>query len=172
MPGIIVGPKTLTRGFARFATFRLAAIGLGPGVAIVREEELFATPAQPFSDALHDPVPPGQKCNIRNRKGSRGLNAGRRQKNDGIVSDYEEKDRPGRRPCSRRRRRYNFRLSVTLCGYDTMSWLAQKLKITLPSGVDGTKPGYALFTWSSVASLINLQWLQSPTRLGSELPRV
>jgi hypothetical protein len=113
VPGVIVGPKTLTRGFARFATFRLAAIGLGPGVAIVREEELFATPAQPFSDALHDPVPPGQKCNIRNRKGSRGLNAGRRQKNDGIVSDYEEKDRPGRRPCSRRRRRYNFRLSVT-----------------------------------------------------------
>jgi hypothetical protein len=114
VPGIIVGPKTLARGFARFATFRLAAIGLGPGVAIVREEELFATPAQPFSDALHDPVPPGQKCNIRNRKGSRGLNAGRRQKNDGIVSDYEEKDRPGRRPCSRRRRRYNFRLSVTI----------------------------------------------------------
>jgi len=57
--GIITRPLTLTLGFACLATFQLAAIGLGLGVTIVREEELFATPAQPFSDALHGPEPPG-----------------------------------------------------------------------------------------------------------------
>jgi hypothetical protein len=113
VPGIIVGPKTLTRGFARFATFRLAAIGLGPGVAIVREEELFATAAQPFSDALHDPVPPGQECNIKYRQGRRGLTAGRRLKNHGIFSDYEEKQEAEEKAFSRRHSGGTFRPPVT-----------------------------------------------------------
>jgi hypothetical protein len=39
VPVIITGPKTLASGFTRLATFRLAAIDLGLGVTIVREEE-------------------------------------------------------------------------------------------------------------------------------------
>jgi hypothetical protein len=57
--GIVTGPLTLTHGFAGLATFRLAAIGLRLGVTVVREEEIFATPAQPFFDAFHAPAPPG-----------------------------------------------------------------------------------------------------------------
>jgi len=89
--GIVAGPLTLALGFARFATSRLAAIGLRLGVTVVREEELFATPAQPFFDALHDPAPPGQSSNIKNIQGRKGLNAGRKQKNGGEFSDLEEK---------------------------------------------------------------------------------
>jgi len=113
VPGIIAGPKTLASGFTRLATFRLAAIGLGLGVTIVREEELFAAPAQPFSDALHDPVPPGQECNIRNRQGRRGLNAGRRRKNRWIFSDYEEKREPEEKLFSERHSGGTFRPPVT-----------------------------------------------------------
>ena len=39
---------------------------------------------------------------------------------------------------------------VSLCGYGTISWLAQQMKFTVPHGVDGTKPGYALFAWGCV----------------------
>ena len=60
---------------------------------------------------------------------------------------------------------------VSLCGYGTMNWLALQLKATIPAGVDGTKPGYAMFTWSSVGiidqpSLLAITqeaWLRSPT---------
>jgi len=113
VPGIIGGPQTLARGFACLATFRLAAIGLRPGVTIIREEELFATPAQPFSDALHDPVPPGQECNIRNRQGKRGLNAGRRLKNCVEFTDYEEKEEAEEKAFSRRHSGGTFRPPVT-----------------------------------------------------------
>jgi len=60
---------------------------------------------------------------------------------------------------------------VSLCGYGPMSWLAGKLKVALPPGVDGTKPGYALFTWSSVGiidqpsmlAITHEAWLRIPT---------
>jgi hypothetical protein len=39
---------------------------------------------------------------------------------------------------------------VTLCGYGTIAWLAQRLNVQVPAGVDGTQPGYALFTWNSI----------------------
>jgi hypothetical protein len=60
---------------------------------------------------------------------------------------------------------------VSLCGYGTLNWLAQQLKTTIPAGTDGTKLGYALFTWSSVgiidqASMLAITheaWLRSPT---------
>jgi hypothetical protein len=85
--GIVTGPLTLTHGFTGLATLRFAAIGLSLGVTVVRGEELFTTPAQPFSDALHDPVPPGQSSNIKNNQGRKGLNAGRKQKNHGEITD-------------------------------------------------------------------------------------
>ena len=51
--GILSGPPPLTCDFTRLAALRLAAIGLCLGVAVVREEETFATPAMPFSGAFH-----------------------------------------------------------------------------------------------------------------------
>ena len=39
---------------------------------------------------------------------------------------------------------------VSLCGYGTISWLAQQLGGQVPAGVDGEQPGYAMFTWNSI----------------------
>ena len=60
---------------------------------------------------------------------------------------------------------------VTLCGYGSMSWLAQQLGVPVPAGVDGTQPGYAMFTWDSIGiidvpSMIAITqeaWLRRPT---------
>jgi len=60
---------------------------------------------------------------------------------------------------------------VSLCGYGSLSWLAQQLSVSLPAGVDGTQPGYLLFTWSTVGiidvpSMLAITaeaWLRSPT---------
>ena len=60
---------------------------------------------------------------------------------------------------------------VTLCGYGTISWLAQQLHVQVPSGVDGTKTGYALFTWNSIGiidepsmvAITHEAWLRQPT---------
>jgi hypothetical protein len=60
---------------------------------------------------------------------------------------------------------------VSLCGYGSLNWLAQQLQTTVPAGVDGTKPGYALFTWDTIGiidqpSMIAITqeaWLRSPT---------
>jgi len=62
---------------------------------------------------------------------------------------------------------------VSLCGFGTLSWLAQQLNATLPAGVDGTKQGYAMFTWDSIGiidepSMINITheaWLRNPTTI-------
>ena len=60
---------------------------------------------------------------------------------------------------------------VSLCGYGTLEWLAKHLNAHLPAGVDGTKPGYAMFTWDTIGiidepSLIAITheaWLRKPT---------
>lgn len=60
---------------------------------------------------------------------------------------------------------------VSLCGYGSMAWLAQQLKVQVPQGVDGSRAGYAMFTWSSIGiievdSLIAVTheaWLRQPT---------
>jgi hypothetical protein len=60
---------------------------------------------------------------------------------------------------------------VSLCGYGPLSWLAGQMNVQVPAGVDGTQPGYALFTWNSVGiidtpSLLAITyeaWLRSPT---------
>ena len=62
---------------------------------------------------------------------------------------------------------------VSLCGYGTISWLAQQLNVTVPNGVDKTKPGYALFTWDSIGiidypsllALTHEAWLRTPTTI-------
>ena len=62
---------------------------------------------------------------------------------------------------------------VSLCGYGTMTWLASELHTTVPAGVNGANPGYALFTWDSIGiidtpSLLAITqeaWLRSPTTI-------
>ncbi len=60
---------------------------------------------------------------------------------------------------------------VSLCGYGSLAWLAGQLKVAAPAGIDGTKPGYALFTWDSIGivdqpsmtAITHEAWLRSPT---------
>ena len=60
---------------------------------------------------------------------------------------------------------------VTLCGYGSISWLAQQLGVQVPAGVDGTHPGYAMFTWDSIGivdvpsmtAVTHEAWLRQPT---------
>jgi len=60
---------------------------------------------------------------------------------------------------------------VSLCGYGSISWLAQQLGVRVPAGVDGARPGYAMFTWDSIGiidvpSMIAITqeaWLRQPT---------
>ncbi|MBO4221107.1 hypothetical protein [Bradyrhizobium neotropicale] len=62
---------------------------------------------------------------------------------------------------------------VSLCGYGSLNWLAQQLQVTVPAGVDGTKLGYAMFTWDSIGiidqpSMIAVTeeaWLRTPTTI-------
>jgi hypothetical protein len=62
---------------------------------------------------------------------------------------------------------------VSLCGYGTMHWLAEHLRVQVPAGVDGTKPGYAMFTWDSIGiidvpSMLAITaeaWLRVPTTI-------
>lgn len=61
---------------------------------------------------------------------------------------------------------------VSLAGYGTISWLLSQLGGgALPAGLDGTLPGFALFTWSSIGiidvpsllAIIGEAWLRTPT---------
>lgn len=60
---------------------------------------------------------------------------------------------------------------VALCGYGTIAWLLSELGGQLPAGTDGTKPGYALFTWNSIGvidvpslhAITQEAWLRNPT---------
>ncbi len=60
---------------------------------------------------------------------------------------------------------------VSLCGYGTIAWLAQQLHLHVPAGIDGSKPGYALFTWNSIGiidvpsmiAITHEAWVRNPT---------
>jgi hypothetical protein len=60
---------------------------------------------------------------------------------------------------------------VSLCGYGTLTWLAQQLQTQVPAGVDGNVMGYAMFTWNSIgivdhSSMVAITceaWLRRPT---------
>jgi hypothetical protein len=60
---------------------------------------------------------------------------------------------------------------VSLCGYGTINWLAQQLRVQVPAGIDGTTTGYALFTWNSIGiidepsllAITHEAWLRQPT---------
>ena len=60
---------------------------------------------------------------------------------------------------------------VSLCGYGTITWLAQQMNFTVPKGVNGSNPAYALFTWGSIGiidvpsmvAITHEAWLRTPT---------
>lgn len=60
---------------------------------------------------------------------------------------------------------------VSLCGYGSLQWLAQQLKVKVPARIDGSKPGYAMFTWDSIGiidqsslnAITHEAWLRNPT---------
>ncbi|MCP3472827.1 hypothetical protein NLM33_21165 [Bradyrhizobium sp. CCGUVB1N3] len=62
---------------------------------------------------------------------------------------------------------------VSLCGYGTMSWLAHQLDTSVPSGIDGSQPAYAMFTWGSIGiidvpsmvAITHEAWLRTPTTI-------
>jgi prepilin-type processing-associated H-X9-DG protein len=60
---------------------------------------------------------------------------------------------------------------VSLCGYGSMSWLAQHFGVPVPAAVNGGQPGYAMFTWDSIGiidvpsmvAITHEAWLRHPT---------
>lgn len=60
---------------------------------------------------------------------------------------------------------------VSLAGYGPMSWLAERLGVSVPAGVDGLSLGYLLFTWdtvgiidaSSMLEITGEAWVRHPT---------
>lgn len=52
---------------------------------------------------------------------------------------------------------------VTLAGYGPAAWLFQQLGVALPSGIDGTKVCYLLFTWNSIG-VVDHDWIMSTTQ--------
>jgi len=67
----------------------------------------------------------------------------------------------------------NFDHDTELFGYGTIAWLAECFGVAVPAGVDGTKPGYALFTWGTVGiidapsleAIVGEAWLRTPTTI-------
>jgi hypothetical protein len=67
----------------------------------------------------------------------------------------------------------NYDHCVSLPGFGSIEWLLGQLGGSVPSGVDGTKPGIALFTWDSIGVIDwpSLQaitceaWLRSPNSI-------
>lgn len=67
---------------------------------------------------------------------------------------------------------------VSLCGYGSMKFLADKLGVSVPQGVDPNGFGYLLFTWSSIGvidersmqAITSEAWLRSPTTAGYPTP--
>lgn len=62
---------------------------------------------------------------------------------------------------------------TSACGYGSIQWLAQQLGVTVPTTIDGTAPGYGLFTWSTVGiidvpsmlAITSEAWLRTPTTI-------
>jgi hypothetical protein len=72
---------------------------------------------------------------------------------------------------------------TTLCGYGSISWLAQQLGVQVPAGITGTQPGYAMFTWNSIGiidvpsmeAITHEAWLRQPTTViqgGDQMPAI
>lgn len=62
---------------------------------------------------------------------------------------------------------------TSLCGYGSIAWLLAQFEANVPSGVDGTQPGYGLFTWKSIGvidvpsmvAITGEAWLRNPTTI-------
>jgi hypothetical protein len=64
--------------------------------------------------------------------------------------------------------------SVGCWGFGSISWLANQLGVSVPTGIDSTQPGYAIYTWGTIGildvpSFLNITWeawLRNPTTAG------
>jgi hypothetical protein len=90
---VFAGPSPLAGRFTGLAAVRLAAVDLRLDVTVIGEEEVFATRTLPFSDAFHDPEPPGQSSNMNGSKGRKREKQGRKPKN-GFNNRLVKKTRP------------------------------------------------------------------------------
>lgn len=62
---------------------------------------------------------------------------------------------------------------VSLAGFGSLSYLASVLGVTVPDGVDGTLPGYHLFTWKTIGiidapsllAICHEAWVRNPTTI-------
>jgi len=62
---------------------------------------------------------------------------------------------------------------VSLCGYGTIGWLAQKLNVQVPAGIDANQHAYAMFTWNTIGiidvpsllAITHEAWLRQPTTI-------
>lgn len=62
---------------------------------------------------------------------------------------------------------------TSLCGYGPIEWLAKLLGGSVPAGVDGAAPAYAMFTWASIGiidvpsmlAITGEAWLRWPTTI-------
>lgn len=62
---------------------------------------------------------------------------------------------------------------ISTCGYGSIEWLLSELGVDVPDGVDGSQPGYALYTWKSqgvvdVPSYLAITfetWLRTPNTI-------
>jgi hypothetical protein len=67
----------------------------------------------------------------------------------------------------------NWDHNPSLCGYGTISWLAEKMNVNVRAGVDGNQTGYAMFTWNSIGiidfpslkAITGEAWLRVPTTI-------
>jgi hypothetical protein len=84
--GVFAGPSPLASRFTDLAAVRLAAVNLRLDVTVIGEKEVFATRTLPFSDAFHDPEPPGQSSDMSGSKG--------RKPKNGLNNRLVKKTRP------------------------------------------------------------------------------
>jgi hypothetical protein len=62
---------------------------------------------------------------------------------------------------------------VSLCGYGSLAWLAERLGVELPKNVDGSLAGYLMFSWSTIGIIDHLSmvaitgeaYLRTPTTI-------
>ena len=85
-----------------------------------------------------------------------GINA------DQLNYVYNEYDRTNGWFATEFKQNLNIDHCVSLCGYGTISWLAGQLGVAVPTGIDGTQIGYAMFTWDTIG-IINVSSLQAIT---------
>lgn len=67
---------------------------------------------------------------------------------------------------------------ISACGYGSVEWLLSQLGADVPSGIDGTQQGIAIFTWNSIGvldwksflAITGEAWLRAPNTVIGTVP--